>query len=161
MSLEPIAAIRLAAYAARAKRSRVSADLLECPGERLDVGVGQVTREVLLDRKAMVQARCLQRPTALVREDDQERPPIVLGPLAAHEARLFHAVDHARETTLAVQDSLRELVHAQSPRFVFQVDEEVVPTDRNPGVALHLGVEHVHKRERALEVEAPRSKTLG
>jgi hypothetical protein len=84
--------MRLAADAARAKGSRVCADLLECPRERLDVGVGQVTREVLLDCMAMVPARCLKRPTALVGEDDKERPPVVLGSLAAYEAGLFHAV---------------------------------------------------------------------
>src|SRR6059058_2701373 len=106
-----------------------------------------MTRKVFLDRMAMVPASCLHRLVALVREDDEERPTIVLGPLAAHEARVLHAVDNACETTLAVQDSLGELVHTQSPRFVFQVDEEVVPTNRDPGVALHLDVEHVDKRE--------------
>ena len=153
--------MRLAADAARAKGSRVCADLLECPGERFDVGVGQVTREVLLDCMAMVPARCLQRPTALVGEDDKDRPPVVLGPLAAHEARVLHAVHNACETTLAVEDSLGELVHAKSARLVLQVDEEVIPTDRNPGVALHLGVEHVEKREGAFEVQPPRSQPLG
>jgi hypothetical protein len=83
-----------------------NAHLLECPGERLAVGVGQVTRKVLLDPMPMVPAGCLHRLAALVREDDEERPPIVLGPLAAHEARVLHAVDNAREAALAVEDLL-------------------------------------------------------
>ena len=51
------------------------ADLLECPRKRLDIGIRQVTRRVLLDRKTMVPARCLQGPAALVCENDQARPP--------------------------------------------------------------------------------------
>ena len=125
-----------------------------------DVGVGQVTRKVLLDRMAMVTASRLHRLAPLVCEDDEKRPAIVLGPLTAHEARLFHAVDDPSEAALAVEDPLGELVHAQSARLVLQVDEEVVPTDRNPGVALHLGVEHVEKREGAFEVQPPGSKPL-
>ena len=138
----------------------MSADLLECPRKRLDVGIGQVPREVLLDRMAVVPARCLQGLAAIVGEDDEKRPPIVLGPLAAHEACLLHAVDDACEAALAVEDPLGELVHAQAARLIFQVDKEVVPTGRNPGVALHLGVEYVEKREGALEVQPPSSKPV-
>ena len=38
---------------------------------------------------------------------------------------------------------------------------DVVPPERDSGVALELAVEHVGEREDALEVEAPRPQPLG
>ena len=98
---------------------------------------------------------------ALVGEDDEDRAAVVLGADAADEAGLFHSVDDAGEAALAVEDPLGELVHAQAVGCLLEVDEDVVPAQRDPGVALELGVEHVDERERALEVEAPGAQPLG
>jgi hypothetical protein len=46
----------LVADAARPEGSGVSADLVECARERLDVGLGEVAGEVLLDRVSVVEA---------------------------------------------------------------------------------------------------------
>ena len=39
--------------------------------------------------------------------------------------------------------------------------KDVVRAQWDPGVALDVGVEHVEERERALEVEAPGTQSLG
>ena len=48
------------------------AQLGEGPVERLDVGIGEVAREVLLDAVPMVEPRLLHRRPALVGEDDED-----------------------------------------------------------------------------------------
>ena len=85
----------------------------------------------------------------------------MLGADAADEAGLFHPVDDAGEAALAVEDPLGELVHAQTVGCLLEVDEDVVPAQREPCVALELGIEHVVECERALEVEAPGPQPLG
>ena len=55
-----------------AERARMRADLLECARERLDVGVGEVAREVLFDRVSVVAAGLVDHGTALVGEDDED-----------------------------------------------------------------------------------------
>ncbi len=45
-------------------------------------------------------------------------------------------------------------------RVGFEVDEGVVPAERDARVAFELGVEHVDEGEHALEVEAPRAEAL-
>jgi hypothetical protein len=77
------------------------------------------------------------------------------------ESGFLHSVDDAGEAALAVEDPLGELVHAQAFGGLLEVDEGVVPAQREPGVAFELGVEHVVERQRALEVEAPGTQTLG
>ena len=64
----------------------MGADLLERAGERFDVAVCELAREVLVDRVPVVAARSLQRLAALVGEDDEDRPAVVLGADAADEA---------------------------------------------------------------------------
>jgi hypothetical protein len=68
-----------AANAPGAKRTRVRADLLERAGERRDVGVGEVAREVLFDPMPVVAAGLLHRVAALVGEHDEDRAAVVLG----------------------------------------------------------------------------------
>ena len=63
----------------------------------------------------------------------------MLGADAADEAGPFHPVDDAGEAALAVEDPRGDLVHAQPFGRVFEVDEDVVPADREAGVALVLG----------------------
>src|SRR5436190_23622582 len=64
-------ALRLASDASRAEGAGVGADLLERAGQRLDVGVGEVAGEVLLDCVPVVAARFFHRGAALVGEDDE------------------------------------------------------------------------------------------
>ena len=109
----------------------------------------------------MVAAGLLHRRAALVGEDDEDRAAVVVGADAADEAGLLESVDDAGEAALAVEDPLGELVHAQAVGCLLEVDEDVVPAQRDAGVALELGVEHVDECERALEVEAPRAQPLG
>ena len=92
------------------------AELLECAGKRLDVGVAQVLREVAFDRVSVMTARVLHRGPALVSEDDEDRAAVVLGTDTSDEAGRFEPVDDAREAALAVEDPLGELVHAQALR---------------------------------------------
>jgi len=153
--------LALAADAPGAEWASVGADLLERAGERFDVAVSEVAGEVLADRVPVVAARLLHRLAASVGEDDEDRPAVVLGADAADEASLSHPIDDAREAALAVEDPLGKLVHAQTVGCLLEVDEDVVPAQREPCVALELGIEHVVKCERTLEVEAPRPKALG
>jgi hypothetical protein len=62
----------LAADASRAEGAGVGADLLERAGERLDVSVGEVAGEVLVDRMPVVAAGSLHPGAALLGEDDQD-----------------------------------------------------------------------------------------
>ena len=50
----------------------MGAEFLECADECLDVGVGEVAREVLFDRMPVVAARSLHRSAAHVGEDDED-----------------------------------------------------------------------------------------
>jgi hypothetical protein len=61
----------------------------------------------------------------------------------------------------AVEDSLGELVHAQPVGGLLEVDEGVVPAQRDPGVALEFGVQHIDECERALEIQPPGTQPLG
>jgi len=125
------------------------------------MSVSEVAGEVLFNRVPVVAAGSLHRVAAVVGEDDENRAAVVLGPNAADEAGLFHSVDDAGEAALAVEDPLGELVHAQTVGRLLEVNEHVVPAKRNAGIALELGVEHVDKCERALEVEPPGAQPLG
>ena len=139
----------------------MGAEFFECAGEGFDVGVGEVAGEVLFDRVPVVAAGSLHRVAAVVGEDDENRAAVVLGANAADEAGLFHSVDDTGEAALAAEDPLGELVHAQTVGRLLEVNEHVVPAQRNAGVAVELGVEHVDQCERALEVEAPGAQPLG
>src|SRR5215216_6691986 len=139
----------------------VGAGFFECAGERFDVAVAEVLGEVLFDRVAVVAASLLHRRAALVGEDDEDRAAVVFGADSLDEAGLFESVDDAGEAALAVEDPLGELVHAQPVGRFLEVDEGVVPAQRDAGVALERGVEDVDERERALEVEPPGTQPLG
>ena len=120
----------LAANAPGAKRADVGTDLAECPGQRRDVGVAQVAGEVLLDPVPVMAPRTLHRRAAIVREDDEDRTAVVLRPDAADEAGRFHPVDDTRETALAVEDPVRELVHPEAAGCLLELNEDVVPAHR-------------------------------
>ncbi len=137
------------------------ADLLEGPGERLDVGVVEVAREVLLDSVPVVLPGALEGDTPGFGEDDEDRPAVVPGPHASDEIGGLHAIDDAGEAALAVEDPLGKLVHPQSVGRIFEMDQGVVPPQRDARVALELGVEYVGERENAFEVEPPRPQPLG
>ena len=102
----------LAADASWAERPGVGAQLLECAGQSLDVGVAEVLGEVLLDRVPVVATGLVDHGAAVVGEDDEDRAAVVFGADAADEAGVLESVDDAGEPTLAVEDSLSELVHA-------------------------------------------------
>jgi len=138
----------------------VDTEFLERASERLDVGVGEVAREVLFDCVPVVPASLLHRDAPLVGEDDEDRAPVVVGADALDEAGLFQTVDDAGEAALTVEDAFGKFVHAQTTGCFLEVDEGVVPAQRDAGVALELGVEDVGERERALEVEAPGAEPL-
>ena len=133
----------------------MGAEFLEGADERLDVGVGEVAGEVLFDPVSVVAAGLLHRGAALAGEDDEDRAAVVFGPDAADETSFFHPVDDASEAALAVEDPLGQLVHSQPVRCLLEVNEDVVPAQRDAGVAPELVVEYVDERERTLEVEAP------
>ncbi len=116
---------------------------------------------MLLDRVPVVAAGPLHRVAALIGEDDEDRAAVALRADAADEAALLHPVDDAGEAALAVEDPLGELVHAQAVGCLLEVNQGVVPAQRDSGVALELGVEHVDECERALEVEAPGTQPFG
>ena len=130
--------------------------------ERLDVGVAEVAeRSALRSRvdgggglRSIVARPWSVRTTRIERRSFSRSH-------ASDEAGLFDPVDDAGEAALAVEDPLGELVHAQTVGSLLEVDEDVVPAQRDTGVALELGVEHVDERERALEVEAPGAQPLG
>jgi hypothetical protein len=106
-------------------------------------------------------AGAFHRLAALVGEDDQDRAAVVLRANASDKPCFLHPVDDPREAALAVEDSLRQRVHRDAFRRLVELDEDVVPAQRDAGVALELGVEHVEERERALEEEPPGPQPLG
>src|SRR3954469_8918764 len=65
------------------------AHLFERTGDRLDIGICEVLREVPLDSLAVMSAAALHRLGALVGEDDENPPPVVLRADAVHEAPAF------------------------------------------------------------------------
>src|SRR5438093_3944838 len=144
----PPSSCSLAADASWAEGAGVGAEFLEGADERLDVGVGEVAGEVLFDPVPVAAAGLLHRGAALAGEDDEDRAAVVLGAHTLDEAGLFHSVDDAGEAALAVEDSFGELVHAQATGGLLELDEGVVPAQRDPGVALELGVEHLDQCER-------------
>ena len=109
---------------------------------------------------AVVPARSFLRLVALLREHDEDRAAVVLGADAANEIGFLHAVDDAREAALAVEDPVGERLHRDALGGLLELDEDVVPPQRDPYLLLELGVEHVDKRERAFEEEPPRSHAL-
>jgi len=77
------------------------------------------------------------------------------------EAYLLHPIDDTRESALAVEDPLGELVHRDASRRLLEVDENVVPALGDADGLFELGVEHIEQRQRALEEEAPGAQPLG
>src|SRR6266581_3519415 len=145
----------LAADAAGAKWAGVGADLFEGTGEGFDLVFGEVLREVSFDSVSVVAAGIFHRVAAFFGENDEDRAPVVLRANTTDEARLFHPVDDTGEAALAVEDSLGERVHRDAFWRFLELDEDVVPAQRDAGLAFELAVEHVEERERALEVEPP------
>ena len=119
------------------------AHFLERAGERLDVGVGKVLREVSLDAVAVIATCLFHRLRALRGQDYEDRAAIVCGVDSLDEPCRRHAVDDASKTALAVEDPFGELVHADASGRFLEVNEDVVPTLRDPDGLLELGVEHV------------------
>src|SRR5512133_1473553 len=135
----------LGADAAGAKRARVLADLLQGTDERPDVGLGEVIREVSCNPVPVVPAREFLRLVALLGEHDEDRAAVVLGANAADELRSLHPVDDAREAALAVKDPVGERVHRYALRGLLELDKDVVPAQRDSGLLLEFGVEHVEE----------------
>ena len=131
------------------------ADLLERPGERLHIGVVEVPREVLLDTVPVMPSGALERGAPGFGEDDADRPAVVRRSHPPDEIGGLHAIDDAGEPALAVEDPLGKLVHPQSVGRIFEMDEGVVPPQRDARVPLELRVEYVGEREDAFEVEPP------
>lgn len=136
------------------------ADLLQGACERGELALTQVLDVVFLDPAVVHGARVLQCLVALWRYEDLDHAPVLRGPLAADEAGGFHAVDHAGQAALAGQDAIGELGHAQSVGRVLEVDERVIPDERELPFALQLGVENVDERPCRFDEHAPVSQLL-
>ena len=54
----------------------------------------------------------------------------------------LHPVDEAREAAFAVQDPPRELAHRDAVGRFLEVDQDVVPAQREADLVLEFGVEH-------------------
>ncbi len=119
------------------------ADSFKSPRENLDVGVGEVLREVPFDSIPVVAAGLAQLFGARVGQDDQDRTPILRRPDAADEPTLLHSVDYMGEATLAVKDPFRKLVHANALRRLIDMNEDVVPALRDANSLLEFGIEQV------------------
>ena len=61
---------------------------------------------------------------------------------------------------LLCQDAARDLVHRQAVARLLELDEDVVPAEREPDRGLELGVEDVRQRQPALEEHPPGDKRL-
>jgi hypothetical protein len=114
---------------------------------------------VALDAAVVDLARRPQRLAAVRRHPHADHPPVLRGALAADQARLLHAVDHARQAALAEQDPLGDLVHAHAV-VLLEPDEQVVPAEGEAGIGLQLLVEHVEHDTRALDERAPADQLL-
>jgi hypothetical protein len=150
----------LAADAAGAERAGVCADLLECAGEGFDVVVGEVLGEVSFDSVSVVAAGAVHRFGAVVGEHDQDRASVVFGAHAADEPGLLHPVDEAREAAFAVHDPRGELAHRDAVGRFLEVDQDVVPAQRQAGLVLEFGVEHAVQRQPALEEQPQGAQPL-
>jgi hypothetical protein len=149
-----------AADQARAQGAHVVVDVREGVQKRVEVAVVQVLREVLVDPAAVNDARGSERLRSLRRHDDLDRSAVVGWTLPLHEPRLLHAVDDPREPALARENPARQLVHADPVVGLFEIDKDVVPTQRHLGLGLQLGVEDVDQRIPALEEDAPNRQLL-
>jgi hypothetical protein len=133
---------------------------LERLGQRREALRVEVLHEVLLDAAAVHDTRGAQRLQAVRREVDEHHAAVVGRPLAADEPGLRHSVDDAREAALGHQDAARELVHPQAVLRALEMDERVVPAERDPALLLHLRVEDVDHRAGGLEECPPRRELL-
>jgi hypothetical protein len=76
-------------------------------------------------------------------------------PFAAHETGRLHAVDHARQAALAEEDPVCDFGHAEPLGRILEMDQDVVPPERDPSLRLHLGVENVDERQGGLQEDTP------
>ena len=149
------AATPSAADSSGAQRADVVADLLQRCCERGELAWVQVLHEVLLDAAMVHGPRVPERLASRWRDQDLDHAPILWWSLATDEAVGFHAVDHAGQAALAGQDAIGELGHAQPVGRVLEVDERVIPDQREVALALQLGIEDVDQRARRFDEDAP------
>ena len=149
-----------AAEPAGAEGPHVVADLLHDLLQAGEVAPAEELGEVAADAVAVDGPRVFERREPLGRRPDEHDPPVVGRALAPHQAGLLHAVDHAREAAPARQDPRRDLVHRHAAARLLELDEDVVPAERELARCLELGVEDVRQRECALEEDAPRHQLL-
>jgi hypothetical protein len=123
--------------------------------KRGEGAVVQMLGEVLLDSSSVDQACGLKGFRAFGRHDDLDGAPVLGRALPLHETLLLHAVDDPRQAALARENSAREFVHADRAVRLLEIDEDVVPAQRHPGLRLQLGVEDVDQRVPAFEEDAP------
>jgi hypothetical protein len=145
----------LAADSSGAQRADVVADLLQRRRERRELARVQVLQEVLLDAAMVHGPRISERLVSCWRDQDLDHAPILWWSLTKDEAVGFHAVDHPGEAALTGQDAIGELGHAQPVGCVLEMNERVVPDQRDAAFGLQLGIEDVDQGERAFNENAP------
>ena len=150
----------LAADSAGTQRADVVADLFQCCGERCELAWVEVLDEVFLDAPVVHVSRILQCLASLGCDQDLDHAPVLWGPLAADEAFGFHAVDHSGQAALAGQDAIGEFGHAQPVGCVFEVNERVIPDERELAFALQFAIEDVDQRPCRFEKDAPLRELL-
>src|SRR5437764_9712207 len=102
--------------------------------------------EVLLDAAQVCRRRLAQRGQAVVGEHRFRPASVVRTLLARHEAGCLHAVDEPGETAAADEHRLGELAHPPASARRVELDEHVVPGQRQPVRRLQLVLEHVDQR---------------
>ena len=112
------------------------ADVFEYVCERGEFTPVQVLDEVFLDAAPVYGSGCAQSLESCGGDQDFDDAAVVGWALAPYEPCLLHAVDHPGQPALTEQDPPRELVHAQAVFCLFEVDERVVPTERDPALGV-------------------------
>src|SRR5262249_29142022 len=133
--------------------------LLECSGERGDVGVRQVAREVVVDAAQVDSRRFAQASRAGARQDGEGAAAVVLTALPFDETGPGHPVDEPGQPAPAEEHPVGEVLHAQPSAGVREADQDVVPGQWELAFRLELGLERaddggVGAHERPPGVEA-------
>jgi len=140
--------------------SYVAVDLLQRVGDRCQVAVPEVLGEVLVDAEVVDFAGGLECFDPFGGDEDSYDASIVGRSLSAKQPSLLHPIHDAGEAALAREDPRGEFVHRQPARLVlfgglFEVDEHVVPAQRQSLRGLQLVIDDVDQRHRGLEEDSP------
>lgn len=112
--------------------------------------------KMLLDAAVVDRPRFIEALGALLREDDEGAAAVVRAGLALDQAGGGDAIDEARQAGTAEEHGAREVVHAQAAAGMPELDENVVPDQRQPEIAAEFVFKDFGQARMRTEEGTPR-----